>query len=52
MTFLLVVNYGTRDDVIIGTGTSATLFYVSFATSVLSAGLGLAKCLKVSDLFK
>jgi hypothetical protein len=47
MTFLMVVrSYGSA-DVIIGRGTSEILFYVSFTTSVLSAGLGLAKCLKV-----
>ena len=49
MTFLLVVNFGNPTDAIVGRGTSAILFYVSFATSVLSAGLGLAKCLKVRD---
>ena len=52
MTFLLVVNFGNPTDAIVGRGTSAILFYVSFATSVLSAGLGLAKCLKVPDIFK
>jgi hypothetical protein len=47
MTFLLVVrSYGSA-DVIIGEGRSEVLFFVSFTTSVLSAGLGLAKCLKV-----
>ena len=47
MTFLMVVNFGRRWDVIIGEGRSRILFFFSFTTSVLSAGLGLAKCLKV-----
>ena len=47
MTFLMVVNLERENDVIIGEGKSEILFFVSFTTSVLSAGLGLAKCLKV-----
>ena len=47
MTFLMVVNFGNSRDVIIGEGRSRILFFFSFTTSVLSAGLGLAKCLKV-----
>ena len=50
MTFLIVVigSYEER-KLIIGEQSSAdkVLFFVTFATSVLSAGLGLAKCLKV-----
>ena len=47
MTFLWVV--GEENKLIIGEGRSASyyLFFVTFTTSVLSAGLGLAKCLKV-----
>ena len=51
MTFLMVVNLWTEDeDDVIGAsvkGGSNYLFFVTFFTSVLSAGLGLAKCLKV-----
>ena len=50
MTFLMTVNIfinHERDEVIIGSGASYYLFFVSFSTSVLCAGLGLAKCLKV-----
>ena len=49
MTFLMVVNLNEPDGVIMGRETSNILFFVSFTTSVLSAGLGLAKCLKVRD---
>ena len=60
MTFLMVVNRidclargscGDNADAVLVIGepgsTGSYLFLVSFATSVLSAGLGLAKCLKV-----
>ena len=50
MTFLMVVNYGRSGDVIVGKGKDEILFFVTFTTSVLSAGLGLAKCLKVGHL--
>ena len=52
MTFLMTVNMFINyepDDVIVGRGTSRILFFVTFTTSVLSAGLGLAKCLKVFE---
>merc|ERR1719273_1995888 len=41
------MNMRSSDDVVVGQGTEATLFFVTFSTSALSAGLGLAKCLKV-----
>ena len=47
MTFLAQVNVVSSSDVIVGTGADKTLFCVAYSTSVLSAGLGLAKCLKV-----
>ena len=51
MTFLVVVNFwASAEDDVIGAsyyGTNINLFLVSFSTSVLSASLGLAKCLKV-----
>ena len=55
MTFLMIVLVFnvTLDDgrgsILVGDdGVGAILFSVTFATSALSAGLGLAKCLKVS----
>ena len=50
MTFLMVVevNEGPKNEAyehLVENG--PTLFYVTFVTSYLSAGLGLAKCLKV-----
>ena len=49
MTFLVVVMNG---DVLLGDegakGVGMYFFFTTFATSALSAGLGLAKCLKVS----
>jgi len=47
MTFLMVVTIDDQSGVVIGEGLSEILFFVSFTTSALSAGLGLAKCLKV-----
>ena len=47
MAFLLVVARFNRDDYTLVFGENAYLFLVTFSTSVLSAGLGLAKCLKV-----
>merc|ERR1712012_1414500 len=54
MTFLMVVLviHGTAEEEIIllgdyEEGQGMILFSVTFATSALSAGLGLAKCLKV-----
>ena len=51
MTFLMMVNlWVSAEDDVIGAsvqGESNHLFFVTFTTSVLSAGLGLAKCLKV-----
>ena len=41
-----MVSLDLEGDVIIGDGSSRDLFFVTFSTSVLSAGLGLAKCLK------
>merc|ERR1711934_953877 len=46
MTFLVVVS-GRDRRMVMGDDGDFTLFLVSFSTSVLSAGLGLAKCLKV-----
>ena len=46
MTILMVVNLWRSDDLIIGKRTSFIIFF-SFTTSILSAGLGLARCLKV-----
>ena len=51
MTFLMMVNlWVSAEDDVIGArvkGGSNFLFFVTFTTSVLSASLGLAKCLKV-----
>ena len=50
MTFLMMAIRSLEEGrLIVGEDTSAgsVLFLVTFATSVLSAGLGLAKCLKV-----
>ena len=54
MTFLMVVLVlnkakGSPDaQLLAGDGYGRSLFFVTFSTSALSAGLGLAKCLKVS----
>ena len=50
MTFLMIRNLNAgRKSLIIGEEGSleSTLFFVTFSTSVITAGLGLAKCLKV-----
>ena len=55
MTFLmcvLVLSESLDAQLLVGEdhGYGKTLFYFTFATSALSAGLGLAKCLKVSTV--
>ena len=53
---MVLVFTGTPDEVLVGedvvhlVDAGAILFFVTFATSALSAGLGLAKCLKVSTV--
>ena len=54
MTFLMVVLVVSRKpdsldaQLLAGDGYGRSLFLITFSTSALSAGLGLAKCLKVS----